>query len=169
MLTDHKPFVCAFSTNSNTYTPRQIHHLNYISQFMNDIHHIKGANNPVTDTLSRIEINALQANESDLLEFEEMARAQQDDPDLTKLRSSASLILITRRYTTATDKYDHSMRHIHGSTLPKHFHRTLFNSFLSFHIQESERHKSWSPHHSFCLARHQHWCQEVGKVLPTQS
>ena len=132
VLTDHKPLVFALSTHSDTYTPRQICHLNYISQFTNDIHHIKGANNPAADALSQIEINALQTSESELLELEEMARVQQDDPDLTKLRSSSSLILedIPLPQTNMTIVCDVS-KGVPRPYVPKHFRRTIFNSFHS--------------------------------------
>ena len=65
VLTNHKSLVYALSTHSDSYTPRQILHLDYISQFTNDryIRHIKGANNSVADALSRIEISALQTSE----------------------------------------------------------------------------------------------------------
>ena len=78
---------------SDTYIPRQIRHLDYISQFTNDIRHIKGANNPVADALSTLELNSLQASDLQLLELVEMVRAQQNDPDLTNIRSSSSLTL----------------------------------------------------------------------------
>ena len=132
VLIDHKPLVFALSTHSDTYTPRQIRHLDYISQFTNDIRHIKGANNPAADALSRIEINALQASESELLELEELARVQQDDPDLTKLRSSSSLILedIPLPQTNTTIVCDVS-KGVPRPYVPKHFRRTIFNSFHS--------------------------------------
>ena len=42
VLTDHKPLTFALSTNSDNYTRRQIRHLDYISQFTDNIRHVKG-------------------------------------------------------------------------------------------------------------------------------
>lgn len=47
------------NTNSDKYISREIRHLNYISQFLTDINHIKGKDNAVADTLSRADINIL--------------------------------------------------------------------------------------------------------------
>ena len=43
ILTDHKPLTCSLSSHSNHYTPRQIRHLDYISQFTFDIRYVKGS------------------------------------------------------------------------------------------------------------------------------
>ena len=61
VFTDHKPLTYSLSTHSDHYTPRQVHHLDYISQFTTDIQHISGHNNPVADALSRIELNAINS------------------------------------------------------------------------------------------------------------
>ncbi len=59
VLTDHNPLVDALSSQSDQYMPRQIRHLDYISQFTTDIRHVNGVNNPAADTLPRIGANAL--------------------------------------------------------------------------------------------------------------
>ena len=53
IATDHKPLTFALATASDKHTPRQIRHLDYISQFTTDIRHVSGPNNPVADALSR--------------------------------------------------------------------------------------------------------------------
>ena len=93
VLTDHKPLMYALSAKSDRHSPRQIRHLDYISQFTSDIRHVKGTNNPAADALSCIEVNALPVNQSNLLDFNEMARAQHKDPDLVKLRTSTACSL----------------------------------------------------------------------------
>ena len=44
--------------------------------------------NPVADALSRIEVNALQQYQG--IYFDELAKAQINDPDLTALQSSST-------------------------------------------------------------------------------
>ena len=88
ILTDHKPLTYALSTHSDKHSPRQIRHLDYISQFTSDIRHIKGTDNLAADALSQIRANALYMNLVLILDFNKMAAAQQSDPDLLKLHSS---------------------------------------------------------------------------------
>lgn len=52
--TDHKPLTYAFAQKSEKASPRQARQLCYISQFTTSIVHIKGDDNIVADTLSRI-------------------------------------------------------------------------------------------------------------------
>ena len=56
ILTDHKSLIYAFAIHSDKHYHRQIHHLDYISQFTSDIQHrhVKGADNPAADALSCI-------------------------------------------------------------------------------------------------------------------
>lgn len=55
IYTDHKPLIYAFKRNFDKCSPRQFPHLDYDGQFTTDIRHIKGVENNVADTLSRIE------------------------------------------------------------------------------------------------------------------
>ena len=84
ILTDHKPLTFALSTKSERHTPRQIRHLDYISQFTSDIRYVSGTENAAADALSRIEMNSL--NDTIILDLGEMAKAQRDDPELHSLR-----------------------------------------------------------------------------------
>ena len=59
VFTDHKPLTYSLSSTSDRYTPRQVRHLDYISQFTTNIAHITGSENPVADALSRMETNAV--------------------------------------------------------------------------------------------------------------
>ena len=89
VFTDHKPLPLthALSVSPDRYSPRETRHLDYISQFTSDIRHFPGTENIVSDTLSRVEINAL--NVSSTLDFAVLAKAQQEDPELPRLRSSS--------------------------------------------------------------------------------
>ena len=42
ILTDHRPLTYALTSGSTDYTPRQIRHLDFISQFTSDIRYVKG-------------------------------------------------------------------------------------------------------------------------------
>ena len=82
VLTDHKPLIYSLQTRTDKHSPRQIRHLGYISQFTNDIRHIKGSSNVVADALSRVDIGSITSQSPSVVDFQEMARAQQADPDL---------------------------------------------------------------------------------------
>ena len=96
VLTDHKPLANALSSDSAGYTPRQVRHLDYISQFTSDIPHVKGVHNAAADALSRIEVCSL-GDKPEGIDFTEMAPAQGSDPDtlrpLNGTNTSSSLVL----------------------------------------------------------------------------
>nr|VZI31480.1 unnamed protein product [Spirometra erinaceieuropaei] len=60
VFTDHKPMTFALCSHSDKYNPREIAHLDYISQFTTDIRHIGGTKNEVADMLSRPSLSSLQ-------------------------------------------------------------------------------------------------------------
>ncbi|BHF66544.1 hypothetical protein SprV_0200956500 [Sparganum proliferum] len=60
VFTDHKPLTFALRSHSDKYNPREIAHLDYISQFTTDIRHIDGTKNEVADMLSRPSLLSLQ-------------------------------------------------------------------------------------------------------------
>ena len=84
VYTDHKPLTRALTSRSTQHSPRQIRHLDFVSQFTSDIRHVKGSENPVADALSRIELNSLTQQQG--IDFEDMARAQTTDPDLAQFQ-----------------------------------------------------------------------------------
>ncbi|BHF78845.1 hypothetical protein SprV_0602196100 [Sparganum proliferum] len=70
IFTDHKPLTFAMHPHSNKLSPREIRHLEYISQFTSDIRHIDGSRNEVADALSRPSTAHLQLSpEVDLAEM----------------------------------------------------------------------------------------------------
>ncbi|GBO21922.1 Pro-Pol polyprotein [Araneus ventricosus] len=70
-------------------SPRQLRHLDFISQYSTDIRHVQGSQNIVADALSRIEVDSI--TKSPILNFKEFARAQKDDSDIQKfLHNDAS-------------------------------------------------------------------------------
>ena len=96
VLTDHKPLTFALATPSDRHSPRQIRHLDYISQFTTDVRYVRGTDNSAADALSRIATNALHAERPPILDFEKLAAAQKDDSELRELRSSTSTSLVFR-------------------------------------------------------------------------
>ncbi|BHF72298.1 hypothetical protein SprV_0401536200 [Sparganum proliferum] len=60
VFTDHKPLTFALRSHSDKYNPREIAHLDYISQFTTEIRHIDGTKNEVADMLSRTSLSSLQ-------------------------------------------------------------------------------------------------------------
>lgn len=55
LYTDHKPLTFAVQQNLEKCSPRQFRYLDFISQYITDIRYIQGAENKVTDALSRVE------------------------------------------------------------------------------------------------------------------
>ena len=93
VVTDHKPLTFALATSSDKYTPRQIRHLDYITQFTSDIRHIAGLNNPVADALSRNAVNTVHNIQSSQVDLQVLAQTQTSDPELQALLNSSSTSL----------------------------------------------------------------------------
>ena len=81
IFTDHKALVSAVSSGSSSYSPREIRHLDFISQFTTDVRHVPGKDNVAADALSRT-VNMLQSPTPPLQDFEALAAAQQEDVEL---------------------------------------------------------------------------------------
>lgn len=90
VLTDHKPLIYAFKARADKHSPREIRHLDFISQFTTDIRHIKGSANVVADTLSRPNIDSINVLD---ISIETLAREQSIDDSLAKPESFPSLRL----------------------------------------------------------------------------
>jgi len=93
ILTDHKPLTYALAARPDRHSPRQIRHLDFISQFTSDLRHVKGSENTAADALSRIEVSALQPGPVMTIDFQAMATAQMGDPALGHLQENTSLDL----------------------------------------------------------------------------
>ena len=84
VLTDHKPLTHSLHSKPDKHSPRQVRHLDFISQFTSDIHHVTGQGNPVADVLSRMEGNAITLDSPTMVDFQELVKAQ---PDITTLQA----------------------------------------------------------------------------------
>ena len=59
IYTDHRPVTFAQRSKPDKYSPRETCHLDFVSQFTNDIQHISGEQNAAADALSRLLINSV--------------------------------------------------------------------------------------------------------------
>ena len=131
VVTDHKPLTFAITSQASHHTPRQIRHLDYISQFTTDIRHIKGEDNPVADTLSRL--SAIHDDTIVPVNFQDIARAQRDDSELSLLQTSnTALKLQATPIPTCEDTIicDVSTG-VPRPFIPTKFRRNIFNSLHS--------------------------------------
>ncbi|GFU75342.1 hypothetical protein TNCV_3510271 [Trichonephila clavipes] len=101
IYTDQKPLTYAFQQHSEKCSPRQLRHLDFISQFSTDIRYTKGSDNTVADALSRMEIDEISPT---VINFKEFASAQSDDEELQKiLNSNDSSLEIEKHYFPLED------------------------------------------------------------------
>lgn len=100
IFTDHKPLIFMFTKSYEKASPRQLRHIDFVSQFTTDIRHIKGAENTVADMLSRAEAV------TSILDYEQLRRSQQTDPELKLMLgnndTSLQLKPFITPYSTAT-------------------------------------------------------------------
>ncbi|BHF68637.1 hypothetical protein SprV_0301167400 [Sparganum proliferum] len=87
--TDHKPLNYALKAKPDRYSPREIRHLEYISQFTADIRYVRGSDNVVADALSRPDINTLTLD----FDLAKPAYLQSGDKSIDDLRSNTTLQL----------------------------------------------------------------------------
>lgn len=133
IATDHKPLIYALTSNSDKYTPRQLRHLAFISQFTSDIRHISGTENCVADALSRIEANALHQSTPVVIDFKAIAEVQQTDPETTQLQSTSTSLQLqplpvpTTNLTLLCDMSTGVPR----PYIPQQFCKTVFDSLHS--------------------------------------
>ena len=81
LFADHKPLVAAFYSRSDQVIMRRARQLSFISEFTDDVAHVKGEDNVVPDALSRIEINQIVFPQTEAvdIDYAEIAQAQLED------------------------------------------------------------------------------------------
>ncbi|BHF67339.1 hypothetical protein SprV_0301036500 [Sparganum proliferum] len=87
--TDHKPLTYALKAKPDRYSPREVRHLDYISQFTADIRYVRGSDNVVADALSRPDINTHTSD----FDLAKLADLQTADESIADLRTSTTLQL----------------------------------------------------------------------------
>ena len=133
VFTDHKPLTYALLAGSDKYTPRQIRHLDFVSQFTSDIRHVTGAQNGPADALSRLHVNALCPNPNTVIDFKAMSKAQENDPELVRLKSTPSALVLEDRpipLSEATIVCDVSTGALRPY-VPSSYRRKIFDSLHS--------------------------------------
>jgi hypothetical protein len=86
--TDHKPLTFAMKKVSEPWSARQQRQLASISEFTTNIQHVSGKDNPVADALSRVTIASIHCG----IDFAEMAKSQQTDPETTTFNAANSAL-----------------------------------------------------------------------------
>ena len=92
LFTDHKALTYVLNSKPDRYSPREVRHLDYLSQFTSDIRHISGKDNVVADAFSRIEISALHTSKS--IDLVSKAQDQKDDNELSSLLDDTSSLTL---------------------------------------------------------------------------
>ena len=87
IYTDHKPLTTIFNTNKTSYAPRQLRHIDFVSQFTTDLHYVKGTDNIPADALSR----NICATSTTLIDYAAIAADQASDPELQRLKENPAL------------------------------------------------------------------------------
>jgi cleavage and polyadenylation specificity factor subunit 1 len=96
IFTDHKPITFAFQQKRDQCSPRQVNHLDYISQFTTDIRLISGQDNVVADALSRMEsISAPVTHDA-------VAAYQADDNELRTLLVAVTALRLEKLFIPGT-------------------------------------------------------------------
>lgn len=91
VFTDHRPLTYAFTTNrEKSSSPRQYRYKDFISQFTTDIKYVPGPENVVADALSRVD------EVSPVIDYQELARSQEEDPELQGLLQRGSTLKLKR-------------------------------------------------------------------------
>ena len=89
VYTDHKPLTFALSSQTD-YTPRQIRHLSFISEFTTDLRYLPGKSNSAADALSRnAPVVAAVAPLPDI-DFQLLAKAQAEDVETDAYRTAVT-------------------------------------------------------------------------------
>ena len=91
VCTDHKPLTFALRARPDKHSPRQARYLDFIAQFTTDIRHLPGQDNAAADTLSRMEVDALEHPADSPWDVHTLATAQRQEEAPTP--TSTSLML----------------------------------------------------------------------------
>ncbi len=88
VFTDLKSLTVTLKTNPDRHSPRELRQLD-------SIQYVPGPENPVADALSRLKVESISTPAP--LDFEAMARAQETDADVQRLRQSTSNLVLEKR------------------------------------------------------------------------
>ncbi|GBM67980.1 Transposon Tf2-8 polyprotein [Araneus ventricosus] len=127
IFTDHKPLVYAFRQKPEKASPRQLRHLDYIGQFSTNIQYIKGEENVVADTLSRIATIDIPFP----IDYNKMPEEQTTDAELQELLSypDKTNLKLQPMYYQDSNLYCDTSLGILRPFVPRSFRKIIFNSF----------------------------------------
>ncbi|CAH8653370.1 unnamed protein product [Schistosoma intercalatum] len=131
VFTDHKPLTNALKARADKYSPREVRHLDYISQFTSDIRHVKGQDNQAADALSRLEMNVLQQS---TVNFETLRHEQEQDLELQNLLKTNNSSLNLKQFTLPIDGiliYCDTTKAMPRPFVPKNMRKLIYNNFHS--------------------------------------
>nr|VZH99319.1 unnamed protein product [Spirometra erinaceieuropaei] len=103
--TDHKPLTYALKAKPDRYSPREVRHLDYISQFTAGIRYVRGSDNVVADALSRPDINTLTSD----FDLAKLADLQTADESIANLRTPRPAV--PPSYRKVVFDHFHSLSH----------------------------------------------------------
>ena len=86
VLTNHRPLTYSLSSSPNLILLGRFRHVDFIFQFTLDILRIQVSNNQAADALLREQ--AVSQNSSPVIDFRQLAIAQRDNHELSKLRTT---------------------------------------------------------------------------------
>ena len=127
VATDHQALTSALASSPDRYTPREVRHLQFISEFTTDIRHVPGDANPVADALSRSSLNQLAS----AVDFVALAEAQTTDNELAALRARSDSALTWENHPCPTGNTTVVVDVSTGKPrpyVPVAFRRAVFNS-----------------------------------------
>ncbi|CAH8656626.1 unnamed protein product [Schistosoma haematobium] len=131
VFTDHKPLANALKARADKYSPREVRHLDYISQFTSDIRHVKGQDNQAADALSRLEMNVLQQS---TVNFETLRHEQEQDLELQNLLKTNNSSLNLKQFPSLIDGiliYCDTTKAMPRPFVPKNMRKLIYNNFHS--------------------------------------
>jgi len=124
IYTDHKPIVTAFEQKSSKASPRQLRHLDFISQFTTNIEYIAGKKNITADFLSRIEAIDFPTT----IDYDSLQTHQENDAELQHLLTANTGLVLKKLKFGTNDTYiycDTSTKNIRPY-IPINFRKAVF-------------------------------------------
>ena len=98
IATDHQALTSSLASPLDRYNPREVRHLQFISEFTTDIRHVPGDANPVADALSLSSLNQVAS----AVDFVALAEAQTTDNELAALRARSDSALTWENHPCPT-------------------------------------------------------------------
>lgn len=125
--TDHKPLTYVFSKmGSDKETPRRTRQLMFISEFTTDIQHVKGNDNVVADSLSRVE----EISCPTAFAYDELADAQKHDDYIASKKYEDDKVRIQQLFLPSCNNHIYCETSTKNARpyLTEHFRRIAFDA-----------------------------------------